>query len=73
MIGGFDKVYEIGKVFWNEGIDYTHNPEFTMMEFYEAFGNSQTMKETTEEIIRSTVKALYGKLQVDISLTEFKS
>jgi len=44
-----------------------------MIEFYEAFGNSKTMKETTEDIIRSTVMALFGKLQVEIPVTEFKS
>ena len=52
LIGGFEKVYELGKVFWNEGIDGTHNPEFTMLEFYQAFGSSGSMKETTEKIIR---------------------
>lgn len=44
-----------------------------MIEFYEAFGNSKTMKETTEEIIRSTVMALFGKLKIEIPVTEFKS
>jgi len=40
LIGGFERVYELGKVFRNEGIDGTHNPEFTMLEFYESFGDS---------------------------------
>ena len=44
-----------------------------MIEFYEAFGNSKTMKETTEEIIRSTVVSLFGKLKIEIPVTEFKS
>jgi len=44
-----------------------------MIEFYESYGNSTTMKETTEEIIRSTVSSIFGKLKVEVPVTEFKS
>ena len=48
MVGGVERVYEIGRVFRNEGIDATHNPEFTMMEVYQAYGNYETMMDLTE-------------------------
>ena len=54
MIGGFDRVYEIGPVFRNEGMDRDHNPEFTMLEVYEAFGDLETMCDLTEAIVRGT-------------------
>ncbi len=53
MVGGMHKVYEIGRNFRNEGVDRQHNPEFTSMEVYEAFGNYETMMELTESLIRS--------------------
>ncbi|UUM19781.1 MULTISPECIES: lysine--tRNA ligase [unclassified Mycoplasma] len=53
LVGGIDRVYEIGKIFRNEGIDTTHNPEFTSIEFYEAYSNLQGMMERTEELIKS--------------------
>ncbi len=43
VVGGFDRVYEIGRNFRNEGIDLTHNPEFTMCEFYMAYGKCKTI------------------------------
>ncbi len=55
LVGGFESVYEIGKVFRNEGIDTTHNPEFTTIEFYEAYSNCTGMKSITEEIIKEVV------------------
>ncbi len=58
MVGGIERVYEIGRVFRNEGIDATHNPEFTMLEAYQAYGNYETMMELTEAIIVDAVKAL---------------
>lgn len=51
LIGGFEKIYEIGKVFRNEGIDARHNPEFTTIEIYESYKNSDCMMEMTEKII----------------------
>lgn len=64
IIGGCEKVFEIGKVFRNEGIDTTHNPEFTTIEFYQAYANYLDMKEITENIIRSLALELYGSMKV---------
>jgi lysyl-tRNA synthetase class 2 len=51
MVGGVERVYEIGRVFRNEGIDATHNPEFTMLEVYQAYGDYETMMDLTEAIL----------------------
>jgi lysyl-tRNA synthetase class 2 len=51
VVGGFDRVYEIGHDFRNEGIDRTHNPEFTMLEFYQAYADYETMMRVVEELI----------------------
>jgi len=61
IVGGFEKVYEIGKDFRNEGMDRRHNPEFTMLELYEAYGDYHSMMEITEEIIITIVQRLTGK------------
>lgn len=58
IIGGLDKIYEIGKMFRNEGIDTTHNPEFTMMELYQAYGNVNTMADLFDELIGNAAKAI---------------
>lgn len=52
MVGGMPRVYEINRNFRNEGVDRSHNPEFTSMEVYQAFGNYKTMMELTEDLIR---------------------
>lgn len=57
MVGGIERVYEIGRVFRNEGVDATHNPEFTMIEIYQAYGNYETMMELTEQIVVNAVKS----------------
>lgn len=51
IIGGFDKVYEIGKVFRNEGIDNSHNPEFTSLEFYQAYADYRDLMDMTEDLL----------------------
>ena len=51
IVGGFDKVYEIGHDFRNEGIDRTHNPEFTMLEFYEAYADYEVMMGIVEQLV----------------------
>ncbi len=61
MIGGFERVYELGRVFRNEGMDRDHNPEFTMLEAYEAFGNLDTMRELTETICRRACEKVRGE------------
>jgi lysyl-tRNA synthetase class 2 len=64
MIGGIERVYEIGKVFRNEGIDRDHNPEFTLLEVYEAFGDLETMRELTEALIRESCEAVKGETKI---------
>jgi len=58
MVGGIERVFEIGRVFRNEGIDATHNPEFTMIEVYQAYGNYETMMDLTEAIVCDAARAL---------------
>ncbi len=57
LVGGMERVYELGRVYRNEGISPRHNPEFTMMECYEAFANYEVMMDLTEDIIVSALKA----------------
>ncbi|KAG5649739.1 hypothetical protein H0H81_002236 [Sphagnurus paluster] len=58
VVGGLDRVYEIGRVFRNEGIDLTHNPEFTICEFYMAYADMEDLMDITEEMIEGMVKVL---------------
>jgi lysyl-tRNA synthetase class 2 len=64
LVGGFEKVYELGRVYRNEGISPRHNPEFTMLEAYEAYGNYETMMDLTERILVDAVEAAGGQYQV---------
>ncbi len=64
MAGGFSKVYEIARDFRNEGIDTTHNPEFTMLEFYEAYSDASRQMDFVEKMFRSIVKTLYKKTKI---------
>jgi lysyl-tRNA synthetase class 2 len=64
LVGGIEKVYEMGRVFRNEGIDARHNPEFTMLELYEAYGDYQTMMDLTEGLIVACVKSLGETMQL---------
>jgi lysyl-tRNA synthetase, class II len=57
MVGGIERVFEMGRVYRNEGIDARHNPEFTMIEIYQAYGNYETMMELTEAMITDAIKA----------------
>lgn len=65
LVGGFEKVYELGKRFRNEGIDATHNPEFTMLESNEAYADAVTQRAFIEELFKYVVKELFGKLQFE--------
>ncbi|MCU1596170.1 MAG: lysyl-tRNA synthetase, class-2, partial [Frankiales bacterium] len=58
VVGGIDRVFEIGKNFRNEGMDSTHSPEFTMLEFYEAYGDYDTVAELTREMILVCARAI---------------
>ncbi len=64
IVGGFDKVYEIGKNFRNEGIDRSHNPEFTMLEFYEAYTDYNYQMTQFEELVSSVCKEITGSMKV---------
>lgn len=65
IVGGFEKVYEIGKNFRNEGIDRTHNPEFAMMEYYEAYTDYQDQMELFKNLICHVVKKVKGSLRCE--------
>lgn len=65
MVGGMNKVFEMGKRFRNEGIDTTHNPEFTMLESNEAYADAKSQREFIEELLRFVVKGVFGKLQFE--------
>jgi lysyl-tRNA synthetase class 2 len=60
LVGGIEKVYEIGRVFRNEGIDARHNPEFTMLELYQAYGDYRSMMDLTEGLVVACVDSLGG-------------
>ncbi|MCL4203233.1 MAG: lysine--tRNA ligase [Pirellulaceae bacterium] len=57
LVGGIERVYELGRVYRNEGISPRHNPEFTMLEVYQAFGNYESMMDLTEQIITQAIQA----------------
>jgi lysyl-tRNA synthetase class 2 len=60
VVGGIEKVYEIGRIFRNEGADATHNPEFTMLEVYEAYGDYDSMATLTRELIQAAARDALG-------------
>ncbi len=64
VVGGVDKVFEIGRIFRNEGVDSTHSPEFTMLEAYEAYGDQHTMADLTRDLIVAAADAL-GSRQIE--------
>ena len=74
IVGGLEKVYEIGRVFRNEGISTRHNPEFTMLELYEAYADYKDIMALTENVIShvaqdvlGTTKVMYGEDEIDLS------
>ena len=64
IVGGFERVYEIGRVFRNEGMDTRHNPEFTLLELYQAYTDFNGMMDLTEELIRTVAKNVLGTAQI---------
>ena len=60
IVGGLERVYEIGRVFRNEGVDTRHNPEFTLMELYQAYTDYHGMMDLTENLFRNTAKEVLG-------------
>jgi lysyl-tRNA synthetase class 2 len=64
LVGGFDKVFELNRNFRNEGLDRTHNPEFTMLEIYEAYSDVNGMRELIQRLILDVAESVYGTLKV---------
>lgn len=64
IIGGFEKIYELNKSFRNEGMDKLHNPEYTMLELYQAYSDYNEMMDFTEEIIHLLVKEVFSNLKI---------
>jgi lysyl-tRNA synthetase, class II len=65
IVGGFEKVYEVGKNFRNEGIDRTHNPEFTMLEFYEAYTDYNYQMKQFEDLVSSVCQEITGSMIIN--------
>jgi len=65
IVGGFERVYEIGRVFRNEGISIKHNPEFTLLELYEAYTDYHGMMDLTEELIKTVAMDVNGSLVIE--------
>ena len=72
IVGGMERVYEIGRIFRNEGMDATHNPEFTMIEVYQAYADFQDIMDLTEGIIQHVAKVVKGEGPVIYQGTEIK-
>jgi lysyl-tRNA synthetase, class II len=64
VVGGFERVYEMGRIFRNEGVSTRHNPEFTSIEMYQAYGDYQDMMTTVEELIVAAAQAVLPSLQI---------
>ncbi|KAI6001691.1 hypothetical protein F5J12DRAFT_843887 [Pisolithus orientalis] len=72
-VGGFDRVFEIGRVFRNEGIDLTHNPEFTICEFYMAYADMYDLMEITENMVEGMVKFLNNGSTIVNTVMDFEA
>ena len=72
IVGGMDRVYELGRVFRNEGIDNRHNPEFTSVEIYQAFADYRDMMDLTEEVVVKTAEKVLGTTKINYEGTEIE-
>lgn len=70
IVGGMERVYELGRVFRNEGIDLKHNPEFTSVEIYQAYADYRDMMDLTEEIVSQTAQKVLGTMKINYEGTE---
>jgi len=66
VVGGYEKVYEICKDFRNEGMDLAHNPEFTMIEYYEAYADYHKVMDVTEGLFKHLAQAIFGKMELKV-------
>jgi len=75
IVGGFEKIYEIGKCFRNEGVDKSHNPDFTMLEFYWAYADDKDMMKLAEKMFEYFLKKSFGTLEIerDGKIIDFKA
>lgn len=71
IVGGFDRVYEMGKMFRNEGMDRNHNPEFTSMELYQAYGNMEDMMDLTENCVATVAQNVLGTMEIEYQGKKF--
>ena len=71
VVGGMDRVYEINRNFRNEGISTQHNPEFTMLEFYQAYANYHDLMDLTEELITFVANEVNGTTLIDFPLPKW--
>lgn len=67
LVGGYEKIYEINRNFRNEGISFEHNPEFTMLEFYEAYKDYNDFMDLTEELLHRLAKKILGKEEIEFN------
>ena len=65
LVGGFEKVFELNRNFRNEGMDRRHNPEFTMIEIYQAYGDCRSMMDLIEEMVTLIAQKVFGKMAID--------
>ncbi|MDL2311008.1 lysine--tRNA ligase [Peptostreptococcaceae bacterium OttesenSCG-928-C18] len=65
IVGGFDRVYEMGRMFRNEGMDHSHNPEYTSIELYQAYGDYEDMMEITENMVSYVSQKVLGTMKVE--------
>lgn len=70
IVGGFDKVYEMGRMFRNEGMDHTHNPEYTAIELYQAYADYNDMMDITEQLVAFVCEKVNGSMKSQFGETE---
>ena len=71
VVGGYEKVYEINRNFRNEGLSTRHNPEFTMLEFYQAYSDYHDLMDLTEDLLRSMAKHLHGSTTIEYQGSQY--
>ncbi len=71
VVGGFEKVFEINRNFRNEGLSTRHNPEFTMLEFYEAYADYHVLMDRTEDMLRKLAHSLFGSYKIDYQGSQY--